>query len=172
MATLAGRPISAHHSSPGALSPVSTSIIELSAVQHALWRLKMPVLDSTYVASYKRRAKLGMLWNGVRWHFLAISALVALESIGHRWGAFLGVTCSAITLATLFTWLSHHDLRWRTMPYRAFKSMTPVPEHVAAAADALISHGVAPEMIGVEYLKHDPVLFIEDDDRRYDLIVW
>jgi hypothetical protein len=48
-----------------------------------------------------------------------------------------------------------------------------VPPHVSAAADALLSSGVSPREIGVEYLKNDPILYVEDlGVRRYDLIIW
>ncbi len=52
-----------------------------------------------------------------------------------------------------------------------------MPGHVSAAVKALVSSGVSPEQIGVEYLKTDPILFVKDVEnsrsaRRYDLIIW
>jgi hypothetical protein len=69
------------------------------------------------------------------------------------------------------------DLQWLTMGYSAYRSALAVPPHVSAAADALLRCGVAQEQIGVEYLKSDPILFVEDAEqspgvKRYDLIIW
>ena len=48
---------------------------------------------------------------------------------------------------------------------------------MSAAADELLRCGVPEEQIGVEYLKNDPILFVEDAEqrsgvKRYDLIIW
>jgi hypothetical protein len=62
------------------------------------------------------------------------------------------------------------------MGYGTFQDVNVVPTHVSAAANALLSCGVAEERIGVEYLKSDPILFVEDAEqrpiKRYDLIIW
>jgi hypothetical protein len=81
-------------------------------------------------------------------------------------------------LATLFTWLvSASDLQWHTLDYGTYREAHAIPLHVSAAANALLSYGVGESRIGVEYLKNDPILFVEDVEqpssvRRYDLIIW
>jgi hypothetical protein len=40
-----------------------------------------------------------------------------------------------------------------------------------------LSSGISPRQIGVEYLKNDPILFVQDPEqgpgvKRYDLIIW
>jgi hypothetical protein len=155
-----------------------TAIVSLTTVQRALWQLGMPVLDANAVAEYKRRAKLGMLWRAIRWQLLGMAALVALVCLGRQWGRAAGVGAAALLLATLFGWLvSSSDLQWLKMGYSSYQDIHGVPSHVAAAANALLSRGVAQEQIGVEYLKSDPILFVEDAEqgpsvKRYDLIIW
>jgi hypothetical protein len=63
------------------------------------------------------------------------------------------------------------------MNYTTYRNLHALPLQVSAAANALLSCGVSPTRIGVEFLKNDPILFVEDDERhpdakRYDLIVW
>jgi hypothetical protein len=151
-----------------------TAVVSLTTVQCALWQTGMPVLDANAVAEHKRCAKLGMLWHAVRWHLLGMAALVALMCLGRQWGRAAGVGAAAVLLATLFAWLVNIDLQWLAMRYSAYQDLHAVPEHVTAAANALLSRGVSIEQIGVEYLKNDPILFVEDADQslRYDLIIW
>jgi len=153
-----------------------TAVVSLTTMQSVLWRLGMPILDTNAVAQYKRRAKLGMLWSAVRWQLLGMAAVVALICVGRQWGRAAGVGAAAVLLATLFSWLvSATDLQWRTMRYSIYQDLHAVPGHVSAAVSALLSRGVSPETIGVEYLKSDPILFVEDAERgtrRYDLILW
>ena len=156
---------------------LDTSVVPLTTIQRALWQLDLPILDAGAVADYKKRAKLGMLWSAVRWQFLGIAVLVALECLGRQWGGVARVAGAAGMLATLLGWLNATELRWRTMRYDAFASAYHVPLHVSAAADELLRSGVAPEQIGVEYLRHDPILFVTDAEeqfpgKRYDLIIW
>ncbi|HLX43698.1 MAG TPA: hypothetical protein VKR43_09705, partial [Bryobacteraceae bacterium] len=66
---------------------------------------------------------------------------------------------------------------WLTLDYSTYRSLYAVPPHVSAAADALLDCGVSGRQIGVEYLKSDPILFVEDAEqrpgvKRYDLIIW
>jgi hypothetical protein len=155
-----------------------TAVLSLTTVQHALWQLGIPVLDAGAVAAYKKRAKLGMLWRAIRWLLLGMAVLVAFECIGRQWGRASFVGAAAVVLATLFSWLlSASDLQWFSLDYSTYRSLYPVPPHVAAAADALLGCGVSERQIGVEYLKSDPILFVEDAEqrpgvRRYDLIIW
>ena len=149
------------------------AVVNLTHVQSALWRLGMPILDAVVVAEYKKRAKRWMLWHAMRWLLLAMTALVALVGLGRQWNRAGAVGAAAAVLAGLFAWLvSRLDLRWSTIGYRDYQRVHTVPGHVSAAASALLECGVAPELIGVEYLKSDPILFVEDAERRYDLIVW
>jgi hypothetical protein len=148
-------------------------VVTLSDTQRALWRLGMPILDAGAVAEYKTRAKRVMLWRAIRWLLLAMTALVALVGLGRQWNRAAAVGAAAVALASLFAWLvSRLDLRWSTVPYDAFRRGHSVPGHVSTAATALLEYGVAPESIAVEYLKSDPILFVEDDEKRYDLIIW
>lgn len=150
-----------------------TAVVPLTTVQLALWQLGMPILDARAVAKYKKGAKRGMLWQAIRWQLLAMAALIALISLGHQPRRVAGVGVAAVVLATLFGWLVRSELRWRSIDYTAYQSLHVVPPHVSAAANALLSRGVPQELIGVEYLKTDPVLFVEDGPGvRYDLIVW
>jgi len=155
-----------------------TAVVSLTTVQRALWQLGMPVLDANAVAAYKKRAKLGMLWRAIRWQLVGMAALVALECLGRQWGRAGGVGAAAVLLAILFGWLvNSSDLRWLTMGYSSYQDIHGVPRHVSAAANALLSRGVSQERIGVEYLKSDPILFVEDAEqgpgvKRYDLIIW
>jgi hypothetical protein len=154
-----------------------TAVVSLTTVQHALWRLGMPILDAGAVAEYKKRAKGGMLWRTIRWLLLGIVALVAIECLGRQWGRMAVLGAAAVALAALFSWLvSAYDLQWITAGYGAYRSSHAVPPHVSAAANALLSCGVSERRIGVEYLKTDPILFVEDAEQlpavRYDLIIW
>jgi hypothetical protein len=155
-----------------------TAVVSLTPVQQALWKLGMPVLDARAVAEYKKRAQRGMLWRSIRGQLLAMAALVALVGLGRQWGRAAMVGAAAAVLATLYGWLVNaSDLRWLSIDYATYSSTYPVPVHVAAAANALVSSGVAPELIGVEYLKSDPILYVEDAEqrpggRRCDLIIW
>lgn len=155
-----------------------TAVVSLTTVQRVLWQLGSPILDADAVAEHKKRAKLGMLWRAIRWQLLGMAALVALVSLGRQWGRAAAVGAAAVLLATLFGWLVNaSELRWLTIDYSTYRSLYPVPPHVSAAANALLGCGVSPRQIGVEYLKNDPILFVEDPEqrpgvKRYDLIIW
>lgn len=157
---------------------LDTSVVSLPTVQRALWQLGMPILNAGAVADYKKRAKLGMLWSAIRWQFLGIAVLVALECLGRQWSGVGRVAGAAGMLAILLCWLNASELRWRTIPYETFAGANQVPLHVSAAADALLCSGIAPAQIGVEYLRNDPILFVTDVEEqfpgstRYDLIIW
>jgi len=157
---------------------VDTAVISLTTVQRALWQRGTPILNASSVAEYKKRAKLVMLWHAVRWHLLGMAALVALMCIGRQWSRVAIVAAAAVLLATLFAWLVNaSELLWQTIGYSTYRSLYPVPPHVAAAADALLSCGVSEKQIGVEYLKNDPILYVEDAEQgrgveRFDLIIW
>jgi hypothetical protein len=154
------------------------SIVPLTAVQRALWQLGMPILDADAVAKYKKRAKRGMLWRAVRWQLLAMALLVSLISLGPQLSRTAAVGAAAVVLISLFGWLVNtFDLQWLSINYCAYQDVHAVPPYVSAARDALLSRGVAEERIGVEYLKNDPILFVEDTEQgsgveRYDLIIW
>jgi hypothetical protein len=154
------------------------AVVSLTTVQRALWQLGMPVLNADSVAEHKKRAQLGMLWRTIRWPLLGMAALVALESLGRQWGRVAIVGAAAVVLATLFAWLVvAYDLQWLTIDYRTYRSLHVVPPHVSAAANALLCYGVSPSRIGVEYLKNDPILFVEDAEQRpgiqrHDLVIW
>jgi hypothetical protein len=155
-----------------------TTVVSLTTVQRALWQLDIPIVDVHAVARHKRLAKLGMLWRAVRWQLLGMAALVAIMCLGRQWGRAAVVGADAFVLATLFTWLvSASDLQWHTLDYGTYREAHAIPLHVSAAANALLSYGVGESRIGVEYLKNDPILFVEDVEqpssvRRYDLIIW
>ena len=155
-----------------------TSVVSLTTMERALWQCGIPILDAGAVAKYKQRAKFGMLWRAIRWNLLAMAVLVAFECLGRQWGRAAVVGAAAVVLSTLFGWLvSAAEFRWLTADYSIYRSLHPVPAHVAAAADALLRCGVSEKQIGVEYLKDDPILFVEDAEhlpniKRYDLIVW
>jgi hypothetical protein len=155
-----------------------TALVSLTTVQYTLWKLGMPILDADSVNQYKKRAKLAMLWRAVRWVLLAIAVLVAFECLGRQWGRAAVVGRAAVALASLYTWLvSASELKWKKIDYGTYRSLDAVPPSVAVAADQLLSCGVSPSQLGVEYLKNDPILFVEDPEqtggsRRYDLIVW
>ena len=157
---------------------LDATVVSLTTVQRALWQLGMPILDGDAVIQYKKRAKLGMLWRAVRWHLLGMAALVALMCIGRQWGRVAILGAAAVLLATLFAWLvSASELLWETAAYSTYRSLYAIPPHVADAANALLQCGVSERHIGVEYLKNDPILYVEDAEqgagvRRYDLIVW
>jgi hypothetical protein len=130
------------------------------------------------VAEHKKSARLGMLWREVRWPVLGMTVLVMFECLGRQWGRATIVGGAALVLAALFSWLVNaSDLQWHTIGYTTYRSLHEVPPHVSAAADVLLSYGVSPQWIGVEYLKNDPILFVEDAEqhsgvKRYDLVVW
>jgi hypothetical protein len=155
-----------------------TTVVSLTTVQRALWQLGMPILDADAVAGYKKRARRGMLWRAIRWQLLGMAALVALECLGRQWKGAGVVGVDAVVLATLFGWLVNaSDLQWLTIGYSTYRGVHAVPEHVSAAANALLGCGVSQDRIGVEYLKADPILFVEDAEqgpgvKRYDLIIW
>jgi hypothetical protein len=155
-----------------------TTVVPLTAVQRALWQIGSPILAADAVAEHKKRAKLGMLWHTIRWPLLGMAALVAFECLGRRWGGAAVVGVAALVLATLFGLLVNaSDLRWLTSDYSTYRSLHAVPAHVSAAANALQCCGVSQERIRVEYLKNDPILFVEDAEqhpsvKRYDLIIW
>jgi hypothetical protein len=155
-----------------------TGVVSLTTVQRALWQLGTPILDAKAVADYKRRAKFGMLWRAIRWQLLGMAALVGLVGLGGEWGRVAIVGAAAVVLAVLFGWLVNtSDLQWVTIDYAAYRSLHAVPPHVSAVANALLSCGVSPERIGVEYLKSDPILFVEDSEqhsglKRCDLLIW
>jgi hypothetical protein len=157
---------------------VDTAVVSLTTAQSALWQLGMPILDAAMVAGYKKRAKLVMLWRAIRWHLLSMTALVALMCIGRQWSRVATVAAAAVLLATLFGWLVNaSELLWQTIGYSTYRSLYEVPPYVAAAADALLSSGVCEKQIRVEYLKNDPILYVEDVEQsgrvqRYDLIIW
>ncbi len=156
----------------------ATTVVSLTTVQRALWQLGMQILDAGAVAKYKKRAKLGMLWSAIRWQLLGMAALVALVCLGREWGRAAVVAAAAAVLATLFGWLVNaSDLQWLTIGYSAYRSMHAVPPHVSAAVNALVCCGVSQERVGIEYLKSDPILFVEEAEqspgvKRYDLIIW
>jgi hypothetical protein len=156
----------------------STTVVSLTTVQRALWQLGMPILDAVAVAEYKKRAKLVMLWRAIRWHVLGMAALVAFMCLGRQWGRVATVGAAAVLLATLFAWLVNaSELLWLTIGYSTYRTLYPVPSHVSAAAGALLDCGVPAGQLGVEYLKNDPILYVEDAEqdgavRRYDLIIW
>ncbi len=153
---------------PSQCLKIDTSVISLTTTQSALWQLGMPILNAVAVADYKKRAKLVMLWRAIRWHLLGMAALVALMSIGRQWSRVATVAAAAVLLATLFGWLVNaSELLWQTIGYSTYRSLYPVPPHVAAAADALLSCGVSEKRIGVEYLKNDPILYVEDAERGH-----
>jgi hypothetical protein len=153
----------------------TTNVVALTKVQHALWQLDIPILDAAAVAEYKTRAKRDMLWRAIRWHILAATALVGVVGLGRQWNRVAGVAAAAGLLIAFFAWLLHAcDLQWATETLDAGQRVNQLPPHVLAAANALITHGVPQESIGVEYLKADPILFVEDPEeaKRYDLIIW
>ena len=156
---------------------VDTTVVSLTTVQRALWELEMPILDAFAVAKYRKRAKLTMLWRAIRWQLLGMAALVAFMCIGREWGRVATVGSAAVLLATLFGWLVNaSELLWLTIGYSTYRTLHAVPPHVSAAADALLRSGVSERQIGVEYLKNDPILYVEDAQQgvvqRYDLIIW
>jgi hypothetical protein len=150
-----------------------TTVVPLTTVQRALWQLGMPILDADAVAKYKKLAKRGLLWRAIRWQLLAMAALVALICLGRQPGR-----AAAVLLATLFGWLVNtSDLQWLSIDYSAYENVHAVPLRVSAAMNALLYCGVPMGRIGVEYLKNDPILFVEDTEeghgvKRYDLIIW
>jgi hypothetical protein len=172
------REISAMAVTPSQRLVVDTTVVSLTTVQRALWQLGMPILDAAAVAEYKKRSKLVMLWHAIRWHLLSMAALVAVMCIGRQWSRVATVAAAAVLLATLFGWLMNaSELLWQTIGYSTYRNLYPVPPHVAATADALLSSGVSEMQIGVEYLKNDPILYVEDAEQghgvqRHDLIIW
>jgi hypothetical protein len=155
-----------------------TTVISLTTVEQALWQLGIPILDAGAVATHKRRAKLVLLWRAIRWQLLAMAVLVGLICLGRQWGRAGLVAAAAVVLATLFGWLLNAaELQWLTLSYSTYQTLHDVPPQASAAANALLSSGISPRRIGVEYLKNDPILFVDDDGhsggiKRYDLIIW
>jgi hypothetical protein len=155
-----------------------TTVVPVTTVQRALSQLGMPILDADAVAKYKKLAKRGLLWRAIRWQLLAMAALVALICLGRQPGRAAAVAAAAVLLATLFGWLvSTSDLQWLRIDYSTYENMRAVPLRVSAAMNALLDCGVPQRRIGVEYLKTDPILFVEDTEeghgvKRYDLIIW
>lgn len=155
-----------------------TSVVSLTGLQQALWQIGLPILDGDAVAAHKKTARRIMLWRAVRWQLLAMAVLVGFECLGRDWLRASFVGAAALTLAGLFAWLVNvSDLRWATMDYPAYKNLHGVPAHVSATADALVRCGVAETSLGVEYLKNDPILFVEETGelsqiKRYDLVIW
>jgi hypothetical protein len=156
----------------------NTAVVSLTTVQRALWQLGMPILDDIAVAGYKKRAKLIMLWQALRWQLLGMAALVAFMGLGRQWSRVAMVGGAAVLLASLFAWLvSASELLWLTIGYRNYRSLHAIPPHVSAAAEALLACGVSEGQIGVEYLKDDPILYVEDAEQggrvqRFNLIIW
>jgi hypothetical protein len=152
-----------------------TNVVALTKVQHALWHLGMPILDAAAVVQYKTRAKREMLWRAIRWHVVAAAALVAVIGLGRQWNRVASITAAAGALLGFFGWLLYAcDLRWATKKFTDAQGVMTIPPHVSTAATALVTSGVPQESIGIEYLKTDPILFVEDpeDAKRYDLIIW
>jgi hypothetical protein len=161
-----------------AVNRVSTSIVCLTDLQNTLWRLGLPILDRGAVAAHKGRAKLAMLWRTIRGPVLGMTALVGFECLGrdaHRAGLVAG---AVVALAILFAWLVNAcDLQWTRIDYGTYRNLYGVPAHVATAAEALLQSGIAESQIRVEFLKNDPILFVEESaelspTKRYDLLVW
>jgi len=156
----------------------NTTVVSLTTVQCALWQLGMPILAATAVAEYKKHAKLSMLWQAVRWQLFGMATLVAFMCLGRQWGRVAVVGAAAVLLAALFAWLvSASELLWLTTGYTNYRALHAIPSHVTAAAEALLACGVSEGQIGVEYLKNDPILYVEDAEQgrgvqRYDLIIW
>jgi hypothetical protein len=147
----------------------------LTSVQRALLALRLPILDEAAVARHKRHAKLAMLWRSVRWPLVGISVLVAFQSLGGHWLRTGKVGAAGLLLGGLFTWLvSAADLKWCTSDYATYRSTNAVPENVAALADAVERAGVDPALIRVEFLQHDPILFVQEERSpyRYHLAIW
>jgi signal transduction histidine kinase len=163
---------------PSQLLKPETAVVSLSTVQRALWQLGMPILNVVAVGEYKKGAKRAMLWRAIRWHLVGMAALVVIMCIGRQWNRVAVVAAAAVALATLFGWLvSVSELLWQTVGYSTYRSLHAIPPHVSAMADALLSCGVSEQHIGVEYLKDDPILYVEDAEhggsvQRYDLIIW
>ena len=155
-----------------------TNVVSLTTVQRALWQLGVPTLDGVAVTEYKRRARRTMLWRAIRWQLLSMAALVGLMCLGRQWGRVATVAAAAALLAALFGWLVNtSELLWLKIGYSTYRTLHGVPPHVSAAADALLNCGVSERQIGVEYLKNDPILYVEDAEQghgvqRYDLIIW
>jgi hypothetical protein len=154
------------------------AVASLTTVQRALCQLGLPIIDAGSVAEYRKRAKSGMLSRAIGGPVLGMAALVAFECLGRQWGRVALVAAAAVVLAALFAWLVRaYDLQWLTIDYSAYRSLHVVPAHVSDAANALLCCGVSPSRIGVEYLKNDPILFVEDAEqspgvKRYDLVIW
>lgn len=147
----------------------------LTNVQQVLLELGLPIIEEAAVARHKRTAKSAMLWRAVCWPVAAIVLLVAFESLGGHWLRTSVIGIAGLGLGALYTWLvSAVDLIWCTTDYATYRLSNPVPQNVAALADAVEHAGVAPELLQVEYLKHDPVLFIQEQNSsyRYDLAIW
>lgn len=154
---------------------ITDASVCLTGVQRALLELGVPILEEAAVASHKRRAKLGMLCRAVCWPLLAIGTLVAFESLGGHSLRTATVGLAGLVLGGLFTWLiSAADLNWATSDYATFRASHAVPQNVAALAEAVERAGVEPRFIQVEFLKHDPILFVQEEESsyRYSLVIW
>ena len=157
-----------------------TGLVPLTVIQSALWRLGLPILNSKTVARHKKRAKRGMLLRAISWPVVGVALLVAFECLGRHWGRVAIVAAAGVVLMALYSWLlSASELEWLTVGYSKYRSLYPVPPHVSAVADALVSCGVSEALIGVEYLKSDPILFVDDGigkmdgpGTRYDIVIW
>jgi len=155
-----------------------TAVICLTQLQQTLWQLGVPILDSGAVARHKKRAKLSMLLSAIQWQLLGMTASVGFECLGRDWHRAGLVGVAALVLAGLFTWLvSISDLQWVSIDYASYENLHSVPTHVSAVANALACSGVAGSRIRVEYLKDDPILFVEENGelatiRRYNLVIW
>jgi len=155
-----------------------TAVVPMTTVQRALWQMGMPILVADAVAEYKKHAKREMLWCAIRRPLLGMVALVAFICLGQQWSGAALVGAAAALLSTLFGWLVNtSELQWRTGSYSTYRDAFAVPSHVSAAVDALVCCGVPQTGISVEYLKEDPILFVEDSEqssgiKRYDLIIW
>ena len=155
---------------------IDTKVVSLSLVEQALWQLGLTILDPDKVARHRKHARFTMLWRTMRWLILGLVGLVALECLGRNWRAVGLIAGAAVMLAALFSWLVYaSDLRWTEIGYDEYRNLYAVPSHVAAAADQLLRNGVSASQIRVEYLKDDPILFVEEigfPSKRYDLIIW
>ena len=151
----------------------ATSVLRLTNLQQTLWQLRLPVLTVGVVDRHKKYAKFAMLWNTIRWLLVGMGALIALECCGRHWTRVGFIAGAAALLAGFFAWLvSASDLQWTTADYPAYRKLYDVPAHVSAVADALVRSGVEETSIGVEYLKDDPILFVEEDGERHNLVIW
>jgi hypothetical protein len=146
----------------------------LTTTQRVLLELGAPILDDAVVARHKLYARRAMLWRSIRWLLVGIVLLLAFESLGGNWLRTLKVGASGLLLGGLFTWLSVVDLTWSVTDYASYRASNKVPANVAALANALEDAGIGSQDIRVEYLKNDPILFVQETNPpcRYDLVIW